>query len=468
MILFILIIQFISKYQDHLFGKGLEAVVVGKIFLYSGAHMFLLALPPAVLLSSLVTTGAFGEHYELAAMRSAGINLFRVLWPMGRMTLIIAGFAFIFSIYIVPQANLKLFSLLWDVQQAKPSFQLESGHFYQGIEGYVIRVHKDQQTDEMLRDVMIYDHTADSANRKVVLADSGRMIHFEDKNMLQMVLYNGVSHEAYPPGGEDESSYRYGRYYFDTLVFRFDMSGFGLQRTAEEEFTSHEYMMQLGELERAMDSINTEHDAQAELSYGQAMENMRLDTLPEKVNKAMQVRAGKKSLISLFPRIAPFLLIRSAIGGAEKFRSMNRELMKEFDKEKEQIRKYRIEWHSKFALPVACLIFLMIGAPLGTITRKGSLGMPTLLAIIFFIVFYLLLIQGKKFARDEVMPVWLGVWLPVLVLTPVSAFVTYEAVIETRFLTKAFWFELMKPVRAVMEPALRLYFRYVKYRSKFK
>ncbi len=472
-ILFILIIQFISKYKDHLFGKGLEAIVIGKIFMYSGAHMFLLALPPAVLLSALVTTGAFGEHYELTAMRSAGINLFRVLWPMVRMTLMVSFLAFVFSVYIVPESNLKLFSLLYDVQQARPSFNLRSGHFYDGIEGYMIRVHKKEASDDMLYDIMIYDHTpsgskVDSTNRRVVLADSGQIMHFEEKNIMQMVLYDGVSHESFKADAENSSAFRYGRYYFDTLVYRFNMSGFGLSRTAENEFATHEYMMKLGSLDHAIDSIGATQEFRLALNFNLATSYLRIDSIPPGLNPEFANFPPGKSLISSFPGIKPFLLVSGAISGAEKLKTLNNQLLREYYDELEQMRKYRIEWHSKFALPSACLIFLMIGAPLGTITRKGSLGLPVILSIGFFIVFYLLMIQGKKYARDEVMPVWIGVWLPILVLTPVAMFVTYEATIETRFLTKAFWYEVAKPIRSVMEPALRLYFRYVKYRSKFK
>ena len=433
--LFVLTLQFLAKYQDDIFGKGFGTWVIIELFCYAGASLCLLALPLAILLASLMTLGKLGENYELAAIKSAGISLFRIIKPLAAVTILLMGVAFLLSFYLIPIANLKLYSLLYDVQQTKPELILKPGLFYHGIDGYTLRISRKNPKNSVLYDVQIYDHTQNRGVVQRILADSGMMAIAPDKRSMQMTLFHGSQHNEPLPDPGKPSKWTYTRFYFDTLRYRFDLTGFSLSKTDEQLFASHQYMLNIHEIDIALDSMKKLQQTITEETKlflrPQYLFETRLSTHNPSTNFSRS--------LDIFPKHQRKEICQRTLNAArgslnyfEVARLRNTELSK-------NLNKYKIEYHLKFSLPIACLIFLYIGAPLGAIIRKGGLGMPVIVSIGFFILFYVLMTQGKKLAREDVLPVWLGVWLPVLITAPVALYLSRQSATDSRLFDLHSW-----------------------------
>lgn len=435
--LFILVLQFLAKYQDDIFGKGFGTWVIMQLFCYASASLCLLALPLAILLASLMTLGKLGENYELAAIKSAGISLFRVINPLALVTILLMGVAFALSFYLIPIANLKLYSLLYDVQQTKPELVLKPGLFYHGIDGYTLRISGKNPETNTLYDVQIYDHTQNRGVVQRILADSGSMIVSPDKRSMMMTLFHGSQHNEPVPEPGKTQKWTYTRFYFDTLRYRFDLTGFSLNKTDEQLFASHQYMLNIQEIGTALDSMKKFRKTIAEETRLFLHPQFMFETRLQKHN-SVDTTTFSNSL-SLFPQhqrkeICQRTLnsIRGSLNYLEVARLRNSELQR-------SEAKYSIEYHLKFCLPIACIIFLYIGAPLGAIIRKGGLGMPVIISIGFFILFYVLMTQGKKLAREDVLPTWLGVWIPILVTAPIAVYLSRQSTTDSRLFDLHSW-----------------------------
>ena len=254
-ILFVLVLQFLSKYQDELFGKGLSTFVLIKVFGYACLTLVNLALPLAILLSSLLTMGNLGERYELAAMKSSGISLFQSIRPLTYGATLLTIGSLLFSFYVVPTANLKLFTLLHDMGQVKPSFALRENQFYSDIDGLVIHVREINRETDALYKIKIYDHSERMGNNRVTLADSGKMIPAQTLGYLSMNLYHGVTHEEVPkkPGEKEKAQYQ--RFYFDSLRYQVQMAGFDLEESDGSVLSRHQYMKPIEVLYHSADSM---------------------------------------------------------------------------------------------------------------------------------------------------------------------------------------------------------------------
>lgn len=433
--LFILVLQFLSRYKDDIFGKGLEAWVLIKIFAFASIALIVLAFPVSVLLSSLFAMGNFGENYELAAMRAGGMSVPRILRPMIVATLFIAMLSFGMSSYVVPWANLKLYSLLYDVQQMKPTFTLKPGHFNAAIDKYVIRIEDKDVSKDMLYRVMIFDHTSGHGNDRVVIADSGIMRSDPYGRYMNMTLFNGVSYEAMlDEHGVRDKKEGFVRFYYDTLFYNFDISGFKLERTDEEAFSTHQYMLNLSELGQAIDSIEVVKDDVKQLFAERLGERTKLDSVFWADTSTVESKVPG-NIIKTFPRKQRLKIMERALKNARQVRDLTGRAVDIIEEEDRRQRERLIEYHGKFALPMACIIFLFIGAPLGALIRKGGVGIPIMVSITFFLAFYVLMIQGKKMATEDVMPVWTGTWLPVLVMLPLAIFFTFESTSRARLLS---------------------------------
>ena len=253
--LFILLMQFVWKYIDDLVGKGLEWDIIAKLLFLASSTFVPLALPLAILLSSLMMFGNLGEHYELVAAKSAGISLIRIMRPLIIVSFLISGLAFYFSNVVLPVANLKFLSLLWDVRGKKLAFNIKEGVFYNGIEGYVIRVGKKDQDGNTIRDVMIYDHVKHRGNTSVTLAEWGKMELTPDKRFLIFKLYNGINYEERVDLRNAGKTRPFQRTKFNEQFQSFDLSGFQLTRTDEKLFKSNYEMLNVTQLRHSMDSI---------------------------------------------------------------------------------------------------------------------------------------------------------------------------------------------------------------------
>lgn len=438
--LFILVLMFIARYKDDLIGKGLDTFVIMKIFFFASMAQMIFALPVSVLLASLFTMGNFGENYELAAMRSSGLALKKILRPMVGLTIILTILSFFMSSYVLPWSNLKLYSLLYDVQQMKPSFTLKPGHFNSAIDNYVIRIEgKDMRTDMLYR-VLIYDHSTGRGNERFVIADSATMVNDPYGRYMNMTLYNGVSYElTHEDRGKFDQREGFVRLYYDKLFYSFDLAGFSLDRTDEDAFRSHQYMLNIGELREAVDSIEVVKEEVLDVFSEELQKSTRVDS----AFLELEPYTGKNkpgSILDQFSRGSRKGILERAMSNTRKIRGLTSKAVEIFETENKAQRERMIELHLKYSLPMACMIFLFIGAPFGAIIRKGGAGIPIVVSIVFYLTFNVLLIQGKKMAVESVLPVWTGVWLPVLVMFPIALFLTFDASSTTKLLSvNALW-----------------------------
>lgn len=426
--LFILLMQFLFKYIDDLVGKGLEWYVVMELMVYASSTLVPMALPLAILLSSIMTFGNLGEHYELVALKSSGISLRKIMMPLIYSVVLISIGAFFFSNVVMPLANLKMGALMWDVRNQKPSLAIKEGVFYNGIEGYSIRVGKKEKDGQTLRKIMIYNHSANNGNLNVLLADSGKMLKSDNDRFLVLQLFNGVNYEETGSGVYPNDRKQFLRIHFREHEVKFDLSTFQMNRTDENLFKDHFTMLNIRQLKFYEDSLQT-NLLRDRLSFRQ---NLTMYTL---MNKDFEVDSGiwvepvhlKASMLDNFPEEMRPSVLGRAFGTIRNLKSYAENTANDQDKLAEKIRRHEIEYHRKFTLSFACLVLFFIGAPLGAIIRKGGLGMPVVISIFFFIFFHILSITGEKFARQGVVPVWQGMWMASAILLPIAVFLTRKA-----------------------------------------
>ena len=359
------------------------------------------------------------------------------------LTILITVISFLFSFFLIPASNLKMYSLIYDIGRVKPSFHIKPGHFYSGIDGMVIHVAGIDDETDMLYKVKIYDHSEEIGNNKIIMADSAVM--YPGGRYLMMDLYHGVNHEDSPRENEKVRTYGYQRFYFDTLTYRAKLSGFDLSRTDEQTFAPHQYMQPIGGLKDACDSISGRVDT-IRADLGHYMKKY-LVIRPELLSSAIDSLEQGKNIIDYFDLDKQSEIISTAIHSSRAIKNYSTVIDDRLEKERLKHRKFLIEYQFRYALPASCLVFLFLGAPLGAIIRKGGLGLPVIISILFFVLFYILMIQGRKFARDEILPVWMGVWLPMLVMFPIALTLTYEATTDSPIMFSTGWRRLFYRLR---------------------
>lgn len=446
-VLLLLVLQFLAKYIDDITGRGLTADIMAKIFMLSCGILVTMALPLGVLLASLTTMGNMGEHYELAAAKSSGISLVRLVRPLFLAVLVITAASMLYSFYVLPAVNLKFYTLLTDVSRVKPTFALKPDHFYSDIDGYVIFVSDINRERDILYDVEIHDNSKDKGNLRVVYGDSGVMTRSDNEDFLYLTLFNGVVHEALPTRGPDDKL-AYRRIYYDTLEYSLKLSGFDLKESQDNHLAPHHYMKDIHELTAGMDSISR---VMAKIRKRHDTEAVPLTHLDSAV-KAYRLPKGApradwdSSVINHFNKRHRTEIYTRAVNQCRTIKNQAIVFRDKLRREEDKHRRFHIEWHYRVELPIACIVFLFLGASLGAIVRKGGLGYPVLFSVIFFILFYVLLIQGRKFARDEIMPVWMGVWLPVLVMLPFALAFTWQATMESSLFDPSAWSRFLKRI----------------------
>ncbi|MBX3101622.1 MAG: LptF/LptG family permease [Bacteroidetes bacterium] len=441
--LFILTLQFISTYQDDIFGKGFSGWVIAQLFLYAMVNLVKVCLPISLLLAGLMTLGKLGEQYELAAIKSAGISLFRVIYPL----LLFAGLVTVLSLWlswqIIPASNVRLYSLLYDVQQAKPEFALKPGVFNNSIPDYRIWYAERSPAGRLLR-VYIWDHTdSQSGGGTVLVADSAAMRMDDRLLYLRLTLYKGTRYKEEGPGfhsGAPLVAQPFSRMQFDSLHYNVDMSGVGLQRTDENLFTRHQYTQDIVALGKSVDSLRLVPDLARQTVQRLAHQQWAIDSLVPRMTRFQgKVPTYKDSPLELFPPHDAQIALDRSLRGARLMKQWVGEQKNWQAEQQKTLNKYRYEYMCMFTVPLACLIMLFIGAPLGAIIRKGGLGVPAIISILFFILFYVLLNQGKKLAHEGELPPWLGAWLPLFIIAPIALYVTYQSTTDSRLFDLSAW-----------------------------
>lgn len=426
--------QFMWVYIDDMVGKGLETIVILELLFFAMANLVPMALPLAVLLSSIMTFGNLGENYELVALKSSGLSLQRIMSPLIVFMVFMSLGAFYFSNNIWPKANLKFASILHDVRAKKPAFDIQDNVFYKDIDGYVIHAkHRDKKTDE-LQHISIYDHTDKRGNSRVIKAESGKMEMSKDGLSLVFTLKNGNLYDEMQ--GKTSPLYRSS---FSEKQISFDLSGFKLERTDEELFKNNYKMMGLARLNAEIDTLEKEYKKRiVEFKGGMMSTNFYTkDGLnPDTTFASIE---DQNNWFTEQPKEKKLQHLNWATNVIRTSKTYSDSFGNDLKHRRVNINRARIERHRKFALSIACLILFFIGAPLGAIIRKGGLGMPVVIALGFFLIFYITSLAGEKMAKAGTVSVWFGMWLSSMVLLPIGMFLTYKATTDSGLLNAEFY-----------------------------
>jgi len=452
-VMFVLLMQFLWRYIDDLVGKGLEMDIIAELLLYASAGLVPMAIPLAILLASLMTLGNLGENNELLAMKSAGISLPRILSPLIFITIIISLSAFFFSNNVLPYTNLKITSLLYDVRQQRPELQIKPGVFNNDIEGYIIKIGERDPRTNAMRDILIYDHTAQQGNVSVTVADSGYMKITSDDQHMILTLYHGATYEEM----EEKSGKRRTierklpsrRTIFEEQTVILELKGFGFERTNEDLFRSNFRALRLSQLKHVGDSLTQEVERRRNVFHSNLITSTilrsphgnRRDSLAE-----VTMRLDIDSLFAEAPHNIQKRIIDRALENARSAKSYAVSTQDELYHRGRFIARHWIEWHRKFSLSFACFVFFFIGAPLGAIIRKGGLGMPVVVSILFFLVYYVISLTGEKFVRELIWSPSLGMWVSSLILLPLGIFLSYKATTDSVIMNADFYIETFKKV----------------------
>ena len=411
--------QFLWKYVDEMVGKGLEMNVLAQFFFYSALTLVPASLPLAILLAALITFGNFGERFELLAMKAAGISLLKIMRPLIIFISIICCVSFYFQNVIGPKAQTKLWTLLVSMKQKSPEVDIPEGVFYDEIDGYNLYVkHKNRKTG-MLYDVLIYNFEKGFENAQIIKSDSGRLEMTADKQHLYLHLYSGEQFENLKSQSMNQKNVPYRREAF-------------VEKHAIIEFNSDFNMVDAGFMSNQSNS-----------------KDMKMTI---KIESATLGSYDVDSLFNVATLMQKQKIMSTAVSRAESaasdwsFKGFN------ISQTENSLRRHMTSWHEKLTLSLACLIFFFIGAPLGGIIRKGGLGMPVVVSVLIFIIYYIINNTGYKMARDGKWIVWMGMWTSTAVLAPLGAFLTYKSNNDSVVLNAdAYinWFKKIAGIRSV-------------------
>lgn len=448
--LFVLLMQFIWLYIDEMLGKGLEWYIIAELLIFASANLVPLALPLAILLASLMTFGNLGEHFELVSFKAAGISLQKVMRPLIILVTIITISAFFFANNVIPIANLKFYSLLYDIRSQKPAFNILPDVFYNEIDGYVIRVKDKIPTEEgdMLKEVKIYNHTEDNGNRQLTIADSGIMKISDDKSYFLVKLFHGADYQEKFEGRMDKI-YPLSRFSFEEYEMRIDLSGFKLNRTDEELFKEDYRMLNLKQLAQKTDTITAFVNTRTNEFYKSINNSYVVNDSVYKYSTQKNTVYDKISWDVVFKNIPPDRkeqIFNIALNNARTNKGRASAMTIEMGFNNENLLNLKVEWHRKFTFSLACLIMFFIGAPLGAIVQKGGLGMPVVISIVFFLLFWILSISGEKMAKEKVIEVYQGMWMATAFLFPLGFFFTYKATTDSAMFNIDSYFNFFKKI----------------------
>ena len=396
--------QFLWKYIDDLIGKGLDVSQVSELMIYSIARFVPLALPIAVLISSVMVLGKLGENYELAALQSSGISLISIMKPIFILIVLISISSFLFSNYVMPIANFKGGSLLYDIKKKKPAINIKEGIFYNDIDGFSIKI--GSKDDDVLNDILIYDHKENLGNKKVISAKSGKMKITDDEKYMELYLFDGNSYIEIENNNKKKKSINR-KISFQKDLIRFDLSSFNM-KNSEMLYKGHYAMLNNKQLSYSIDSLNNKLIDKQNLIKVRVSENYKYDV------------SSKSDSVILLNNLNNKRIHETAINKLRILKSVSKSNADDLNYKKTIIAKHKIEWHRKISLAFACIIMFLIGAPLGSIIRKGGFSVPLLVSILLFVVYYVISITGEKTAKDLSASPLEGMWISNFIFIPIS------------------------------------------------
>ena len=430
--LFIFMMQFLWRYVDELVGKGLEIGILAQFFFYSGLTLIPLSLPLAILLAALMTFGNFGEKFELLSMKAAGIPLLRIIRPLIIFCTILCCLSFYFQNVVAPKAQIKLWTLLVSMKQTSPELDIPEGVFYSDIEGYNIYVKQKDRETGIMKDLLIYNFSDGFDNAHIIWASEGSMEMTADKQHLFLHLYNGEQFENLKSQTISSKNVPYRRETFREkhIIIEFD-GGFNMIDGGLLSDRSDSKNME--EISHSIDSLTFKADSMGRAVYTEVKRTTyREISLTQR--DSTQMAEGKipsiintDSLFKVFTLAEKEKTLKAATDQVNTMLSDWRIKNMQMSETDKNIRRHQTDWHKKITLSLSCLIFFFIGAPLGAIIRKGGLGLPVVISVIIFVLYYIIDSGATRVARSGEMNVILGVWMSTLVLAPVGVFFTYKS-----------------------------------------
>jgi len=432
--IFVLLMQFLWRYVDDLVGKGLGFDIIAQMLGLASATMVPTALPLAILLSSLMTFGNLAEHNELVAMKAAGISLFRIMQPLMWFAVATMIGAFLFSNYVLPVANLKGRTLIYDIKKQPAEVMIPEGTFYNGIEGRSIRVGKKDNDSDMMYNILIYDHTEKRGNNFVTHADSGTLVFTENRDYLILTLFNGTSYdEKKQQRGRKAHAYPMERVIFEKEQLLFDLTNLDMERTDENLFKNNYQMLSVDQLTYTIDSLDGETVERRDKYTNNLIKRNYFKRLNKNQDSVfMQDFANVESypfdtLYQKFNSRLKGIIISSALSYARSAQTQIHSARNTMRNKKTWLNKHKIAWHKKFTYSFACLLLFFVGAPLGAIIRKGGMGLPTVISIVLFLMYYIISITGEKYGKEGAADPTLGMWVATIVFIPLGIYLTIQA-----------------------------------------
>ena len=447
---FVLMMQTLWKYIDDLVGKGLPFITIIKFVWYASATLSSLAMPIAILISSIMTFGNLGESFELVAIKSAGISLLRFMRPLIWVTVLLCLITFLFANYVIPYSQLKFVTLYRDILVKKPALNMKQGIFYKDIDRYAIKVGKKDKDGKKIENILIYEQ-ANPLQENTIIAKSGKMEVSADNRYLEFNLADGNRYQE--KGNYGDTSTEYVRLQFKTFKKLFDLSAFNQKGGDENDLKNNSKMLSAVQLSKNIDSLTKFKDSLSQNLFTSINQSLKyLNDTAKKWKNIGAVTFGKNE--KLFPDSASDILYDRAITKIAEMKNTLFFNSTEKEKKRQDILYFKLEWQRKFAFSLACMVLFFIGAPLGSIIRKGGMGMPLIIAIIFFLIFHLLNMFGEKFVKTEILSPFVGMWLAIIVLTPVGFFFTYKAMHDSQLFNKDLYLNFYRKTTSLFSKRL--------------
>ena len=446
---FVFVMIGVWRYAENLTGKGLTADIILEFFGYIAITTIPMALPLAILLASIMVFGNLGEHYELTAIKSSGVSLSRIMSPLIFITIILAICAFYFSNNILPVTNKKAKTLMWDIQKQNPTFSLQEGIFNHNLPGWSIKANRIDNKSNTLYDIIIYQHQTTKKNPITIIAEKGIINNSKNIRFLNFTLYNG----AYYSENTRKKNFPFKRAEFKKYVFPIELPNIDFERSDGEHFKGEYKMLNVRQLTYMKDSLlvifqNIKNNYAKDLNKKRYLKNYRKKSFSSKDKSSVE----NLNMIPVFddlPLHEKQIVVSSAHNDAKNILKANENSISLFFQWKRWIKMYDIYKHNKFTFALTCIIFFFVGAPLGSIIRKGGIGMPVIVSIVLFIIYHILTKTTENKMKTGDLNVILGSWLPFLIFLPLGILLTYKATTDSTLFNAEYYWKIFQKIKSI-------------------
>jgi len=443
------LVQIVITYLDELIGKGLKTIDLLQLFAFAWTAIIPQCIPLAVLLASIMTFGNLAENYELAAMKSCGLSLFKIMKPLIILVILLGGLTFLFNNFVLPVVHLKSSALLYDIRQTKPSVNIKEGIFYNKIDNYSFLVKSKSKTSDTLKDIIIYDHSANNGNTIQTYARAAKMTTTADTSNLVLILYNGNRYETMPNKYGEEKAKALSILNYKKLQVNIELTDYKLKRTDEKLFKGHEEMMNIWQIDSVADSTRRKIANIQQTYYSQNKTYLYPRAMFRKQELATYPLMSVDSAVNRINKREEYEGVYDyALNIARNNLSSIENMVRNIHSESTSLTNFYIEWHKKIVVCFACIILFFIGAPLGAIIKKGGLGMPVVVAVFFFLAYYILTEAFMALAIEEVIIPWQAMWAPLVIFLPLSIFLTYKAATDSALFDSTLYISIFDKIKS--------------------